>query len=60
LRVAHFWTLHAHQLIPVVGWLVVRTGIRWQRSAVLAFAVAYVGLIVFAFTQALQGQPFIP
>jgi hypothetical protein len=60
LRVAHFWTLHAHQLIPLAGWLVVRTGMRWQRSAVLAFAVAYVGLIAFTFTQALQGQPFIP
>jgi hypothetical protein len=60
LRVAHFWALHAHQLIPFAGWLVVRTGMRWQRSAVLAFAVAYVGLIAFAFTQALRGQAFIP
>ncbi len=60
LRVAHFWALHAHQLIPLAGWLVVRTGMRWQRSAVLAFTVAYVGLIAFTFMQALQGQPFIP
>jgi hypothetical protein len=60
LRVAHFWALHAHQLISFAGWLVVRTGMRWQRSAVLAFAVAYVGLIAFTFTQALRGQAFIP
>jgi hypothetical protein len=60
LRVAHFWALHAHQLIPLAGWLIVRTGISWQRSAVLAFTVAYVGLLAFTFTQALQGQPFIP
>ena len=60
LRVAHFWALHAHQLIPLAGWLVVRTGMRWQRSAVLAFTVVYVGLIAFTFVQALQGEPFIP
>ncbi len=60
LRVAHFWALHAHQLIPLAGWLVVRTGIRWERSAVLAFTVAFVGLIVFTYVQALQGLPFIP
>jgi hypothetical protein len=60
LRVAHFWALHAHQLIPLAGWLVVRSGMRWQRSAVLAFTVAYVGLITFTFMQALQRQPFIP
>jgi hypothetical protein len=60
LRVAHFWALHAHQLIPLAGWLVVRTAMRWQRSAVLAFVVAYVGLIAFTFRQALQGQSFIP
>jgi hypothetical protein len=59
LRVAHFWALHAHQLIPLAGWLVVRTGMRWQRSAVLAFTVAYLGLIAFTFLQALQGEPFI-
>lgn len=60
LRVAHFWALHAHQFIPLAGWLVVRTGMRWQRSAVLAFTVAYAGLIALTFMQALQGQPFIP
>lgn len=60
LRVAHFWALHAHQFIPLAGWLVVRTGMRWQRSAVLVFAAAYIGLIAFAFMQALQEQPLIP
>jgi hypothetical protein len=60
LRVAHFWALHAHQFIPLAGWLVVRTGMRWQRSAVLGFTVAYVALIAFTFAQALQGQPLIP
>ena len=60
LRVAHFWALHAHQFIPLAGWLVVRTGMRWQRSAVLVFAAAYIGLIAFTFMQALQEQPFLP
>ena len=31
-----------------------------ERRLLLAFAVAYVGLIAFTFTQALRGQPFIP
>lgn len=60
LRVAHFWALHAHQLIPLAGWLIVRTGMRWQRTAVLAYAVAYLGLIAFTYVQALQGRPFVP
>ena len=60
LRVAHFWALHAHQFIPLAGWLVVRTRMRGKRSAVLAFAAAYIGLIAFTFMQALQEQPFIP
>lgn len=60
LRVAHFWALHAHQLIPLAGWAVVQTGIRHKRMAVLALAAAHVGLIVFTFLQALSGQPFIP
>jgi hypothetical protein len=60
LRVAHFWALHAQQFIPLAGWLVVRTRMRWQRSAVLVFAAAYIGLMAFTFVQALQEQPFIP
>jgi hypothetical protein len=60
LRVAHFWALHAQQFIPLAGWLVVRTRMRWQRSAVLVFAAAYIGLMAFTFMQALQEQPFIP
>jgi len=60
LRVAHFWALHAHQLIPLAGWAVVQTGIRRKRMAVLALAAAYIGLIVFTFLQALSGKPFIP
>lgn len=59
LRVAHFWALHAHQLIPLAGWLIVRSGLHWRRSAVVAFAIAYAGLIALTYMQALRGQPFI-
>jgi hypothetical protein len=59
LRVAHFWALHAHQLIPLGGWLVVRSSVRGARSLVVSIAVAYVCLIALTFVQALQGQPFI-
>jgi hypothetical protein len=60
LRVAHFWALHSHQLLPLAGWAVVQTGMRGKRMAVLALTAAYIGLIVFTFLQALSGQPFIP
>jgi hypothetical protein len=61
LRVAHFFALHAVQLLPVLAWfllLVIKgTAARWSllSTAVLAAAILCVGTLV----QAFAGRPFI-
>lgn len=59
LRVAHFFALHAQQVVPFAGWLLVKTNFAQPTRWVSLAAVLYLGLIVFTFVQALQGQPFI-
>jgi hypothetical protein len=59
LRVAHFWALHASQILPLAGWLASRSGLPDPRVAVWGVALAYVTLIAFTFAQALAGQPFL-
>jgi hypothetical protein len=59
LRVSHFWALHAQQLVPLTGWLIVRARIPANRLAVCAVAIAYVGLVAFTFVQALRGEAFL-
>lgn len=61
LRVAHFFGLHAMQVIPLVGWVAGRrlTGGR-AVVATLAAACAYVILSLWVFVQALMGDPFLP
>ena len=51
LRVAHFFGMHAMQIVPLVGFLVPhrRDGLGWLLTA----ALVYAGLTVFTFTQAL-------
>ena len=60
LRVAHFWALHASQLLPLAGWFITRAQIDRRRALVWGVTVAYVALIAFTFAQALAGQPFLP
>jgi hypothetical protein len=60
LRVAHFWALHASQLLPLAGWILSRAGITPAKTAVWGVAAGYVGLVAFTFAQALAGQPFLP
>jgi len=60
LRIAHFFATHALHFIPLaalasIAWLQVPT----RRIAVLGFSGAYVGFVLFAFTQAVQGTPFL-
>jgi hypothetical protein len=59
LRVAHFWSLHAQQLIPAIGWILVAARVPFAKLAVVAASSAYVMLIAFTFVQALQGEPFL-
>jgi hypothetical protein len=59
LRGAHFFGLHALQVIPLFGSLVTRAGIGKPRAAVLIAAGLYAGFIGFTFLQALSGRPFL-
>ena len=60
LRVAHFLATHALHFVPVSGllavWFVPAHAVRVVWGAAGLFAA----LVIFAFAQALQGQPFLP
>ncbi|MGE0311983.1 MAG: hypothetical protein AB7P21_10240 [Lautropia sp.] len=59
LRVAHFFGLHAMQVLPLAAWAFART---WRppvaMRALTAFSAGYVLLVVATFVQALAGRPF--
>lgn len=59
LRVAHFFALHAQQFVPAIGGLLAAARVPYARVGVVLGSAAYVGLIVFTFVQALQGEPFL-
>ncbi len=59
LRVPHFWALHAHQLVPLLVWvLCVKLGWVQGRLGVLVIVAIYVVFVIAVFVQALSGQPF--
>lgn len=59
LRVAHFWGLHAMQLLPLLAWPIVRFAPTLAVPGVIALTFAYAGFSTWTFTQALSGQPLI-
>ena len=64
LRIAHFFGLHALQIVPLVGWLLSRQRESWLSDGykvvlVWVTAVAYLCWVVLVTWQALRGQPFI-
>jgi hypothetical protein len=59
LRVAHFFSMHALQIVPLAGWLVARSRLSRPRLAVAVFAAAYAGFVLWTFLQALAGRPFV-
>lgn len=62
LRVAHFFGLHALQVLPFIGLLVVRRpslGARQRLLLVWTTSLAYLGLVVILIWQALRAQSLI-
>jgi len=59
LRVAHFFALHAQQVIPAIGWGLVTARFPRAKAGVVLASAAYGALIAFTFVQALQGRPFL-
>jgi hypothetical protein len=60
LRVAHFFGMHAMQVMPLFAWLLPKSLPRALRVAsVIVFATAYTAFSWFTFNQATQGQPFM-
>ena len=63
LRAAHFFGLHALQLLPVVGWLVSRRSLGLspvkQLSLVRTAAGSALGLLLLLVWQALRGQSIV-
>ncbi len=59
LRVAHFFALHAQQVLPALGLLAVALGRPNARGAIAVGAAAYAALVAFTFVQALRGAPFL-
>ena len=60
LRVAHFFGMHAMQVLPFVGWLAGRSLSRRSAIAlVVVVAGLYAAFTTFTFMQALAGRPFV-
>lgn len=64
LRIAHFIGLHALQLLPLFGWLILRftrSGFRQYHQVMLVWiaALGYAGLTALATWQALRGQSIV-
>lgn len=59
LRVAHFFGLHALQILPVAGWLIARRDPEATRQVWL-LAAGFTALTVYTLFEALAGRPFLP
>jgi hypothetical protein len=59
LRIAHFFALHALQVVPLLGWISTRAGSHRGKAAVVVGATIYGGWITFTFLWALAGRPLL-
>jgi hypothetical protein len=63
LRVAHFLSFHALQLLPLAGFLLTRHKPDWparrQTACVLALAILYAACVSLIFWQAMRGHPLL-
>ena len=61
LRVAHFFGMHAMQILPILTYLLPASlSLAKVRTIVVLGSASYAGLSVFTFVQAINGQPFLP
>lgn len=60
LRVAHFFALHALQVLPLAGAGLARLPSRPALALFWPFAAAYLLWTLFTLVQALQGEPLLP
>ncbi|HEX8668928.1 MAG TPA: hypothetical protein VF727_11230 [Allosphingosinicella sp.] len=60
LRIAHFLGIHAEQALPILALLIAawRPALRW--AAIAAGTVAYTGVTLAVFAQAVAGRPLLP
>jgi hypothetical protein len=60
LRIAHFLGIHAEQALPILALLVAgwRPALRW--AAIAAGTLAYAGVTLAVFAQAVAGRPLLP
>lgn len=59
LRVPHFWALHAQQILPLAGAIIMRMRAVPKKGLVMTAAAVYAAFVAFTFVQALQGRPFL-
>ena len=59
LRSAHFIGIHAEQVLPVLGAVIVALRLPAARTWIVLATLAWIGLFAFALVRALAGQPFI-
>lgn len=62
LRIPHFVGMHALQVIPLFGWLVVRRrgwSVRQQTRIVMAASAGFLALVALVTWQALRGQSIV-
>jgi hypothetical protein len=59
LRVAHFFGIHAMQILPVFALFAERIAPRRAGTALAVFAIVYSGLTIAALLQAIDGRPFL-
>lgn len=58
LRVAHFFGMHAEQVVPIAAWASAGLAAKVRRRIVAASAVALAALTIAVFVQAIEGRPF--
>jgi hypothetical protein len=59
LRPAHFFGMHAAQILPVVIWTIALASPTWARRLPIPLALAYAALTLATLGQAMAGRPLI-